>query len=1262
MAWRFKASKYKNAAPIVPKPEACIRDICVGSYQTYGNNICASAAFMAFNWEHVGSSMAVLPLDDCGRKSKTMPLLHAHSDTITDMEFSPFHDGLLLTGSQDSLVKVWHIPPEGLKESLSTPECTLSQKQRRVENVGFHPVADGLIHVASGHELALWDLTKQKEAFVNKDHSEVIQSTSWKKDGRLLATSCKDKKVRILDPRASSPVLNVANSHQNIKDSRVVWLGDNDRILTTGFDSARLRQIMIRDIRNLSQTQKTLELDCSTGILMPLFDADTNMLFLAGKGDTTILYLELTDREPYLIEGLRHSGEQTKGACLVPKRALRVMEGEVNRVLQLAGSSVVPIMYQVPRKSYRDYHADLYPDTAGCVTYLSAPMWLDNHDYPVPNISLHPDANNCTQVHRGNLEEMVKEIMAMPLPKKDNKPQIVQSVEEPVKPASKPQPPPEPKEEDRIDFVNVKDMIKGMERNKNLEPKDYNRETNGFHKKITDNGHDKCDDTDSEKTEFVCEKTEKTVEITEKTVEKIEKTVEKIEKTERFVDNHERSLEKTESSDSSESLSRSNSLINGTPVQAPKPLPRSSISEPGAGEELHEAPKPKPRTTSVTVSTGGYKPRLGPKPFSASTGSEEFSFDKVFSVPAVPGMVKSDSASSPVAPSAGTPVAPPAGRDDDKHKSLSPTSDVEVAPNKEEYTNGKSDTSLEEEVNSSDSGYRPKTPSTAERRKMFENTDGAQSIAERRKAYEVRSVSVAVESDTPASPAPLRRRDSLKSRKSPDREEKRASVPNVTTKRTSTVFGKVSKFRHLKGTPGHKSTHVENIKNISRQISGECNGFYANGKRCAVPVSAGGGGGRVAVIELPSGATPVSKATPVIHPPALLHPAPLQDWAWDPFRDSRLIVACDDGLLREWIIPENGLQESTNEPNRTFSAHPDKIYIIRFHPTASDLLTTAAHDLTVKIWDLSQDVPTADIILTGHTDQIFALDWSPCGEYLATVCKDGLIRIYKPRSSTEPIRSGPGPVGSRGARIVWALQATHLVVTGFDKVSERQILLYKASDLSAPVCTVGLDVSPAILQIHIDHDSGTLFLTGRGDSTIYCYEVSSEAPQLCALSHHRAATLHQGICYLHKNLVAVEKVEFARALRLTNGNIEPLSFTVPRIKSELFQDDLFPPTLVTWEPWLTGKEWLSGKNVTPKIVSLQPPGMEPLSAHTTQSPGSRETKPAQKPKPDLIKSHVPMDPKQQQDSIMKAMSAKVTVNLKLEQDSMEGVDESEWDQ
>ena len=181
-----------------------------------------------------------------------------------------------------------------------------------------------------------------------------------------------------------------AESHQSIKDSRIVWLGDQNRILTTGFDSGRLRQVIVRDLRNFSQPEKTLELDCSTGILMPLYDPDTNMLFLAGKGDTTIAYLEVTDKDPYFIEGIRHSGEQTKGACLVPKRALRVMEGEVNRIMQLTSNSVIPIMYQVPRKTYRDFHGDLYPETNGFKTELTAPQWMSGVNLPVPKISLDP--------------------------------------------------------------------------------------------------------------------------------------------------------------------------------------------------------------------------------------------------------------------------------------------------------------------------------------------------------------------------------------------------------------------------------------------------------------------------------------------------------------------------------------------------------------------------------------------------------------------------------------------------------------------------------------------------------------------------------------------------------------------------------------------------------------------------------------------------------------------------------------------------------
>ena len=60
---------------------------------------------MAFNWDVQGSNLAVLPLDCKGRKNKAnVPLIFAHSDFVTDFQFSPFDDGLLATGSQDLTV------------------------------------------------------------------------------------------------------------------------------------------------------------------------------------------------------------------------------------------------------------------------------------------------------------------------------------------------------------------------------------------------------------------------------------------------------------------------------------------------------------------------------------------------------------------------------------------------------------------------------------------------------------------------------------------------------------------------------------------------------------------------------------------------------------------------------------------------------------------------------------------------------------------------------------------------------------------------------------------------------------------------------------------------------------------------------------------------------------------------------------------------------------------------------------------------------
>lgn len=46
------------------------------------------------------------------------------------------------------------------------------------------------------------------------------------------------------------------------------------------------------------------------------------------------------------------------------------------------------------------------------------------------------------------------------------------------------------------------------------------------------------------------------------------------------------------------------------------------------------------------------------------------------------------------------------------------------------------------------------------------------------------------------------------------------------------------------------------------------------------------------------------------------------------------------------------------------------------------------------------------------------------------------------------------------------------------------------------------------------------------------------------------------------------------------------------LQSELFQDDLFPPTKVTWEATMTANEWLNNRDKKVKKISLQPKGME----------------------------------------------------------------------
>jgi len=94
-----------------------------------------------------------------------------------------------------------------------------------------------------------------------------------------------------------------------------------------------------------------------------------------------------------------------------------------------------------------------------------------------------------------------------------------------------------------------------------------------------------------------------------------------------------------------------------------------------------------------------------------------------------------------------------------------------------------------------------------------------------------------------------------------------------------------------------------------------------------------------------------------------------------------------------------------------------------------------------------------------------------------------------------------------------------------------------------------------------------------------------EKPFIHYVSEFKSAKPQVGMAMYPKTAVNVNEVEIVRLLKVTTTALEPVSFIVPR-KSDIFQDDIYPPTRGT-EPGLDAGAWFTGKNGDVKKVSLQ---------------------------------------------------------------------------
>ena len=134
-------------------------------------------------------------------------------------------------------------------------------------NVTFHPSADNVLASTSGdYTLKLWDVIKSSNVMTLK-HPDMIQSLSFNREGSVLVTTCRDKKIRIWDPRMEK-IAQEAAGHAGAKNSRAVFI-NSDRVATAGFGKMSDRQLGLWDVKNLTEPIGGFTmLDQSAGVIM----------------------------------------------------------------------------------------------------------------------------------------------------------------------------------------------------------------------------------------------------------------------------------------------------------------------------------------------------------------------------------------------------------------------------------------------------------------------------------------------------------------------------------------------------------------------------------------------------------------------------------------------------------------------------------------------------------------------------------------------------------------------------------------------------------------------------------------------------------------------------------------------------------------------------------------------------------------------------------------------------------------------------------
>ncbi len=380
--------------------------------------IAADDQYWAIPYRGGGGPVYISKHNNYGKVLPDCFVLNGHKSTVQEISFSPFHSGLMSTGSFDCTIKIWNVEnlfesPESVRmlsdvtsgTTTVNPVGEFNAHSNSVRTCSFHPVVPHLLcSTAQDYTLRFFDINAMSELScyrlssntsfgANMDHA-MVSNVSFNYEGNVMALACKDRHVRLFDARQQQMIGTTQTPVG--RNLRVAWCArscQQDPMVTVCSGSQGLRQINLWDPRNLSQSLAMRTIDNGSGQLFPMFDEGLNVVFVAGKGDTIVRSYELANLNDtagvgagagmnYLFEkcsDFQTSKDPIAGICMLPKRVCDVRNVEVNRLLKLTSDSVVPLHFRVPRAEHlKDFfHDDIFLPVRSKHSELSISDWLE---------------------------------------------------------------------------------------------------------------------------------------------------------------------------------------------------------------------------------------------------------------------------------------------------------------------------------------------------------------------------------------------------------------------------------------------------------------------------------------------------------------------------------------------------------------------------------------------------------------------------------------------------------------------------------------------------------------------------------------------------------------------------------------------------------------------------------------------------------------------------------------------------------------------